>query len=399
MTADATAAHDHHDRHVVVVAAPGALPDPGAALEVFDGALATWGLTGEIVLAASSDEVRDTVSWAAASGREPVVVPGPAADLPTDLARPADDDAPDRPTVLRLDLADRPRDPSRHVRRHVRGRGLDGLRHVVDAWRLHRTHPPDVVHSYGTDPDQHADLRLPASAPTGPGGHGVAVLVHGGYWRSRWESDLMEPIAADLVDRGWATWNVEYRRPDDQGWDATTHDVAAALAALADVAAPPGMTALLDLTRVVVLGHSAGGQLVTRLAADTAADAAVDHDVPVRPALTVALAGVLDLVDGDRRHLGGGAVADALGGPAHDLPDVYRAASPIARVPIASPLAVVCGLEDELLGQSRAFAEAARQAGDDVVLVEGPGDHFAVVDPRSSIWCATVRRIEERVPR
>jgi acetyl esterase/lipase len=257
----------------------------------------------------------------------------------------------------------------------------------VDAWVLQRTHPPVLVHRYGPDRDQHADLRVPEHADGCP----VAVLVHGGYWRSRWESDLMEPLAADLAARGWATWNVEYRRPDDHSWDATTADVAAALDALADAVADVDVP--LDLGRVVTFGHSAGGQLVTRLAADLAAD----PGARVRPALTVTLAGVLDLVDGDRRRLGAGAVADALGGPAADLPDVYRASSPVARVPVGSPLAVACGLDDELLGQSRAFARAAREAGDDVVVVEGPGDHDAVIDPRSALWADVVRAVEQRV--
>lgn len=217
-----------------------------------------------------------------------------------------------------------------------------------------------TVHRYGPDPDQHADLLLPTVAP-GPHGHPVAVLVHGGLWRSRWTSDLMGPMAADLAARGWVTRNVEYRRPDAHGWDATTADVAAALAALAALAAGP---AGLDLGRVVTLGHSAGGQLVTRLAADVAADVAAGRPVAVRPALTVSLAGVLDLVEGDRRRLGAGAVAQALGGRADERPEVYAASSPAHRLPVGSPLAVVCGLDDDphLLDLSRAFVRAARAA-------------------------------------
>ncbi len=358
------------ERHVVVVAAPDALPDPGAALQVFDGALRAWGLTGELVLTGSADEVRDTVAWATAAGREPVVLPGLATDL--DLA-PDDDVAPDGATVLRVDLDDRPRDPSPRVRRHLRGRGLEGLRFAVDTWVLHRTQPA-ARRAPLRDRPRPARRPPPAGVRRRTHGHRVAVLVHGGYWRSRWESDLMEPLAAALADRGWATWNVEYRRPDDHTWDATTADVTAALAALAhltDPAPPNGATgpaslapprgaasradltppvgttaprAPLDLSRVVLIGHSAGGQLVTRLAADVAADPAAR----VRPALTVSLAGVLDLVDADRRRLGDGAVAQALGGTADAFPDVYRAASPVARVPVGCPLTVVCALDDEL---------------------------------------------------
>jgi hypothetical protein len=127
---------------------------------------------------------------------------------------------------------------------------------------------------------------------------------------------------------------------------------------------------------------------VTRLAADVAADPAA----PVRPVRTVALAGVLDLVEGARRGLGDGAVPAALGGGPADLPDVYRASSPAARVPIGLPLAVVSAADDDpdLLAIARSFVAVAIAAGDDVVVVDGPGDHFAVIDPASAIWPAIV---------
>jgi hypothetical protein len=155
--------------HLVVVAGPDALPDPGAALEVLDAALDARGATGDLVLTASPAEVRATLAQVAGDGRECVVVPGAATDPGPDV--------PPGATVVRLDLADRPADRSPAVRRHVRGRGVEGLRYAVDAWWVHRTHPPSLVHRYGPDPDQRADLRLPAA----PGAAvPVAVLVHGG---------------------------------------------------------------------------------------------------------------------------------------------------------------------------------------------------------------------------
>ncbi len=365
--------------HLTAVVAPGVPVDAAACRAALDRALAAWDASGRLVVTGSRGELRAAVAAAGGDG-EVVVLPGPGVDV--DAL-----DLPGTAAVLRVDLTDRHRDPSPRVRRHLRGRGVEGIRYAVDAWAVHRR-APAVRHAYGPDPDQHADLRLP-SGPAGRAGHPVAVLVHGGYWRSRWESDLMEPTALDLTARGLATWNVEYRRPDDHDWAATTGDVAAALAALAGVDAP------LDVDRVVTLGHSAGGQLVTRLAADVAADPAAR----VRPALTVSLAGVLDLVEADRRGMGGGAVADALGGHAGDLPEQYRASSPLERLPVGLPLAVVCGTGDDpdLLDLSRAFGRAATAAGDDVAVVEAPGDHFAVIDPRSAIWAQVVDVVTSRV--
>ncbi|WP_432498243.1 alpha/beta hydrolase family protein [Kineococcus gypseus] len=365
---------------VVAVVEPGALEDTRTAREVLERAAAARGVRAELLTPPDRAGLLAAVERAAAAGGELLLVPaGPGeldgAGLPLGASR-----------VLRVDPGERAHDRSRCVRRHLRGRGLAGLRHAVDAWWAHATSPGDE-HAYGPDPDQRALLRLPAS-PAPPAGHPVAVLVHGGYWRPHWEADTVELAALDLTARGLATWNVEHRRPGEHGWDATTADVAAALGALARLDAP------LDLARVVLLGHSAGGQLVVRLAADVAADPAA----PVRPALTVSLAGVLDLVTAHHRRLGEGAVAAALGGSPEEVPAVYAAASPRARVPIGSPLAVVCGHGDspDLLDVARSFAAAAGRAGDDVVLVEGAGDHFAVVDPASALW-PRIARLAARV--
>jgi acetyl esterase/lipase len=92
----------------------------------------------------------------------------------------------------------------------------------------------------------------------------VAVLLHGGFWRARYDLRLEDPLIADLTKRGWATWNLEYRRlgPLSRGgWPATLEDVAAGIDHLGRIDEP------LDLARVVAIGHSAGGQLALWAAA------------------------------------------------------------------------------------------------------------------------------------
>jgi acetyl esterase/lipase len=101
--------------------------------------------------------------------------------------------------------------------------------------------------------------------PRGDGPFPVAVVLHGGYWQATYGKIVTRPLCLDLVARGWAAWNVEYRRLGDGhggGWPMTFDDVAAAidtLAALGD--------ARLDLTDVHAVGHSAGGQLALWAAA------------------------------------------------------------------------------------------------------------------------------------
>ncbi|WP_380156405.1 alpha/beta hydrolase [Kineococcus sp. R86509] len=362
---------------LTAVAAPGVLTGSVTGQAVFDAALAARGIEGDLVLTSSPAEFTAALRAAAADG-EFLLVAGddtPADHLLVGAGVPG-------ARVVRVDLDAREPDTSRCVRRHVRWRGMQGLAFGVDDWFFHAS-DPGTRHTYGADRDQYADLRLPA----GEGPFPVAVLVHGGYWRSRWDADVMHPLAVDLTARGFATWNVEYRRPDRHGWDATTADVAAALDALRELDAP------LDLDRVVTLGHSAGGQLVTRLAADRATGSGI------RPAFTVSLAGCLDLTSIHARGLSEHAVAAALGGTPEELPEVYAASSPIDRLPLGLPVAVVCGVGDDpdLLDASRRFATAAVAAGDDVTVVEAPGHHFSVIDPTSDVWARVARLVVSRV--
>ncbi|GAA2053489.1 alpha/beta hydrolase [Williamsia deligens] len=226
--------------------------------------------------------------------------------------------------------------------------------------------------SYGSHPDQYIDVTRPTGDP-----RWTAVLVHGGYWRSPYKADLMEPMAEALAASGVTAWNVEYRRPDAHGWEATTSDLAAALAAVV----PDGP--------VVVIGHSAGGQLALRAAADAAP----------APALAVSLAGVIDLEEAHRLRLGDGAVENALGHPwdAGNPDDV--ASSPRHRLPLRVPQVIACGHDDDphLLAISRDYARAAGEAGDDLVQVSAPGDHFDIIAPQHRLWSQVLAAIEHRV--
>jgi acetyl esterase/lipase len=236
-------------------------------------------------------------------------------------------------------------------------------------------------HPYGSHPHLFGDLHLPDA----PAPHPVVVLVHGGFWRDRYGLDLMDPLAADLVTRGWAVWNVEYRRLGESGggWPTTADDVAAAVDALAELDAP------LDLGRVVAVGHSAGGHLALWLAGRR------DGRVPLAGA--VSQAGVADLVEGHRLGLSDGVVAQFLGGTPDEVPDRYAAASPLARVPTGVPVLLVHGEADENVPVTLAqrYAEAARAAGDRVeVVLRSRDGHFEHLDPDSAAWAAVVQWLE-----
>jgi acetyl esterase/lipase len=232
-------------------------------------------------------------------------------------------------------------------------------------------------HAYGPDPEQVADLLLPATE----GPHPVAVLLHGGFWRARFDRSTMAALAVDLVDRGWATWNVEYRRVGNGGGvPQTLDDVRASIGALTHLTAP------LDPRRVVIVGHSAGGQLGLCVA-----------DEPVVAAV-VSLAGVCDLASAFAEAIGEAATAAFMGGGPDERPDAYRLADPLTRIPAGARVLLVHGDADQRVpvAQSRRYAHAAAAAGDEgCELVELAGaDHFALIDPRTEAWAMVAARLE-----
>jgi acetyl esterase/lipase len=214
------------------------------------------------------------------------------------------------------------------------------------------------------------DLHL----PRGPGPHPVTVVIHGGFWRAKHGKRVNRATAADLARRGRAAWNIEYRRigrGQGGGWPATFDDVAAAIDLLAERADPR-----LDLDDVSAVGHSAGGQL--------ALWAAAQRDWRVKLRRVAAQAAPCDLS-------AAGAAHELLGGTPEQVPDRFARANPIQLVPLGVPILLVHGEDDETVTvrRSRAFAEAARAAGDDVTLVEPvPGGHRTHIDPRSAAWRA-----------
>jgi acetyl esterase/lipase len=248
-----------------------------------------------------------------------------------------------------------------------------------------------AVEAYGPGPDRFGELWRPAGAGPWP----VVVLLHGGFWRAGRTLELMRPLAADLAGRGFAAWNLEYRRVGQPGggWPGTLADVAAGLDHLAGLAALEP----LDLDRLVVAGHSAGGQLALWSAARPGLPAGAPGAGPrVVPRLVVSLAGVCDLRAGAADGIGEGAVTAFLGAGPDQAPGRYRVASPLSRLPLGVRQLLVHGDADARVPvvQSRAYAAAAAAAGDRVELVELVGvDHMTVIDATAPAWAEVVRRL------
>jgi acetyl esterase/lipase len=244
--------------------------------------------------------------------------------------------------------------------------------------------PPkaDVRVAYGGDGNQFLDLRL----PQGKGPHPLAIAIHGGYWRARYDLGYMGHLCAALTAQGILTANVEYRRVGNAGggWPGTFADVRAGCQFLIQNAHKYAFDAL----RIVAMGHSAGGQLGLCLAA---------HETDVKA--VVSLAGVVDLQRAYELHLSNDAVVEFLGGTPAEVGDHYREADPM-KLAIAARQWLVYGAADDVVPPafSRDYVGAKQKVKEDARLVEITGaGHFEVVDPRSRAWKDVQRVVMEAV--
>jgi len=256
--------------------------------------------------------------------------------------------------------------------------------------------------AYGPEYLQFGELYL----PNHPGPHPVVILIHGGYWRARYDLTLMHGLGEDLAARSIAAWNIEYRRVGDTGggWPGTLLDVARA----ADYLRVLSPQYSLDLKRVVPIGHSAGGHLAFWLAARPripthtplagSSIAAREHEpaTPLPLAGAISLAGVVDLEMAWKLQLSNSAVVELLGHTFPNAPERYRAASPAAMLPLGVPQVLIHGTRDSNvpIEVSQTYAAKATALGDPVTYIELEGiDHFDVINPRSTAWTRTIEAL------
>ncbi|MEU6174546.1 alpha/beta hydrolase [Streptantibioticus parmotrematis] len=207
-------------------------------------------------------------------------------------------------------------------------------------------HPSQVVDYYGDSYGSEADT-----------GRRLTVL-HGGYWRERYDRSHLTPVAADLARRGYAVALAEYRRTGGGGGVPGTFDDVAEVVRVAWDGAPQ-----------TLLGHSAGGHLALW---------AAQHD-PSRVGGVVAVAPVADLTYARRARLSDGA-ADELLGPDGDA----AAFDPVLLPPPSAPVVILHGTEDADVPLEVSRRYAAARGG---VLRELPGaEHFGPLTPGSATY-------------
>ncbi|MFD9888895.1 alpha/beta hydrolase family protein [Amycolatopsis sp. NPDC059027] len=239
----------------------------------------------------------------------------------------------------------------------------------------------DSTLRYGEGAEHVVELWWPDPGPT----VATVVVIHGGFWAAEYDRTHIRPLCAELARHGYLTAALEYHRAgqDRGGWPGTFTDIADGLDAL------PRLTGgLVEETRTVLLGHSAGGHL--------ALWAALRHRLPsgspgaggkpLRAKGVVSLAGVCDLAMAHRLDLDDGAVRRLLGGESADLPRRYHAADPARLLPLGTRCVLLHGDQDDRvpIEVSERFHRLAIEHGDDVTMNRLAGtDHFALIDPHA----------------
>ncbi len=219
---------------------------------------------------------------------------------------------------------------------------------------------------YGPAPQQFAELRL----PPGEGPFPVLIVIHGGCWVEFASAQYTAPLAAALAEKGFATWNLEYRRghEDGGGWPGTFLDVGLGVDAVRNAAKQYP----LDLGTVLVMGHSAGGQLALWAAARwrLPLNSELHADDPLHISGALSLAGIIDmrtyLEHGLERCVGG--ELRVMGGNFDRYPERYAQVSPAELLPLGVPQVLVWGDQDEIVPEelSADYETRARSAGDRV---------------------------------
>ncbi|THD80695.1 MAG: alpha/beta hydrolase [Phenylobacterium sp.] len=257
----------------------------------------------------------------------------------------------------------------------------------VEAYMGQPRKTPDAVVRYGPAPAQVAELFL----PKGKGPHPVVVLLHGGCFLKEYEGLAQTSgIAADLAQRGYAVWNLDYRKLGEAGagYPGTFQDVATGVDRLRQAAPKYG----LDLSRVIAVGHSAGGHLALWAAARARLPAGsplrVEGPLPIKA--VVSLAGIGDL-KGQGKVFALPCGDDTLGrliDTAHRKAP-YADTSPAELLPSGVKVVMVHGAYDGVMPPytGLAYAQMARRVGDPAEAVTIPdAGHFDVVIPTTAAW-------------
>jgi acetyl esterase/lipase len=242
---------------------------------------------------------------------------------------------------------------------------------------------PDAIMRYATHARGFAELRLPA----GEGPFPLAVIYHGGCWKTGIASQAyMAPLATRWQSQGIATLNVDYREVGDGGgWPGSFTDWAASAKLIDEVAARYPI----DRARVTLVGHSAGALPAQWLVRGDGPDGPVGARTATSARAAIVLDGPGD-VGAEKSAFDAlcqfSAVDPFMGAAPDAAPERYGAISPTTAAP---QLAALLFVQARLPAPSAATQAALAKRGAKVTIRENPGaSHFAIITPGAPQYTA-----------
>ncbi len=230
---------------------------------------------------------------------------------------------------------------------------------------------PVALHRYGTAPSQYAELWLPAGTR-----HKLPVVafIHGGCWLSEYSIEHSHALATALTQAGYAVWNIEYRRVGESGggWPGSLQDITAALELLHTL-----QTERIDLTAMVIAGHSAGGHLALLSA--------------TKNSRVIGLAPIVDIAEYARGTSScNTAAVQFMGGTPNKVPALYQAATP-ATPGQQSNYRVLMGTQDHIVPAQTDYLPTGYLQWSDA-------GHFDWIHPGTPAWQEFLDQLQNILP-
>ena len=206
----------------------------------------------------------------------------------------------------------------------------------------------------------------------------LIVLIHGGCWLNAFDIQHSYPLSSALAQTGYAVWSLEYRRTGDAGgaWPGSFDDIRQGLAFTSNLGDYP-----VDLDRMVIMGHSAGGHLALLAASYNQNIDAV-----------IGLAAITDIVEYSRgENSCQTATIDFMGGVYEANPAAYEAANPVGKS-LNDRTILLQGDIDVIVPLEQSQLRGATQ-----VVFEGAG-HFDWVHPGTGAYQLLLSTLKDLFP-
>lgn len=232
--------------------------------------------------------------------------------------------------------------------------------------------------SYGKHPSQFGVLSRPDGSKT----VSAIITIHGGFWQEKYGLEENHSLVNMLIHHGYAVWNIEYRRSGNGGgWPNTFNDIHEAVNRLIHLKGKYN----LDLSKVAVIGHSAGAQLAICLTNSQIGTI----DIPICG--IVSLAGVTDLKKmweiHELKNLPS-VVGEFMGGSPEEYKKRYEAASPMELSPVNTNLLLIHGEMDKHVPVELSIdyqKKAAEGSNKTSLAIYADCDHFTILASSSAM--------------